>query len=43
VTVDWLYVDALQRAVAGRPVNPDSARFIEPPAPFATCAALAPA
>jgi len=43
VTVDWLYVDALERAVAGRPVNPDAARFFEPPAPFATCATLAPA
>jgi uncharacterized damage-inducible protein DinB len=43
VTVDWLYVDALERAVAGRPVNPDVARFFEPPEPFATCAALAPA
>ena len=43
VTVDWLYVDALERAVAGRPVNADAARFFEPPAPFATCATLAPA
>jgi uncharacterized damage-inducible protein DinB len=43
VTVDWLYVDALERAVAGRPVNPDAAGFFEPPAPFATCATLAPA
>ena len=43
VTVDWLYVDALERAVAGRPVNPAAARFFEPPAPFATCATLAPA
>jgi uncharacterized damage-inducible protein DinB len=43
VTVDWLYVDALERAVAGRPVNTDAARFFEPPSPFATCAALAPA
>jgi uncharacterized damage-inducible protein DinB len=42
VTVDWLYVDALERAVTGRPVNPDAARFFEPPAPFATCATLAP-
>jgi uncharacterized damage-inducible protein DinB len=41
LTVDWLYVDALERAVAGRPVNPDAARFFEPLAPFATCAALA--
>lgn len=43
VTVDWLYVDALERAVAGRSVNPDAARFFEPPARFATCATLMPA
>lgn len=43
LTVDWLYVDALERAVAGLPVNADSARFFEPLAPFATCATLAPA
>ena len=43
MTVDWLYVDALERAVAGRPVNSDAARFFEPSAPFATCATLAPA
>lgn len=40
VTVDWLYVDALERAVAGRSVNADAARFFEPPAPFSTCATL---
>ena len=43
VTVDWLYVDALERAVAGRAVNPDAGRFFEPPAPFATCDTLGPA
>jgi uncharacterized damage-inducible protein DinB len=43
VTVDWLYVDALERAVAGRPVNSNAARFFDPPAPFATCATLTPA
>jgi uncharacterized damage-inducible protein DinB len=43
VTVDWLYVDALERAVAGRPVNTEAARFFEPATPFATCAELAPA
>ena len=43
VTVDWLYVDALERAVAGRPVNADVDRYFEPPSPFATCATLAPA
>lgn len=41
VTVDWLYVDALERAVDGRPVNADAARFFEPPEPFSTCGALA--
>lgn len=41
VTVDWLYVDALERSVAGRPVNADAARFFEPPSPFATCDTLA--
>ena len=43
MTVDWLYVDALERAVAGRPVNPDAACFFEPPSPFTTCATLTPA
>lgn len=41
VTVDWLYVDALERAVADLPVNRDADRFFEPPAPFASCSALA--
>jgi uncharacterized damage-inducible protein DinB len=41
VTVDWFYVDAMERAVAGRPVNTESARFFEPEFPFATCEALA--
>jgi uncharacterized damage-inducible protein DinB len=40
VTVDWLYVDALERSLAGRPVNPDSAGFFEPPSPLPTCTAL---
>ncbi|HKU41880.1 MAG TPA: DinB family protein, partial [Polyangiales bacterium] len=35
LTVDWLYVDALERAVTGRSANPDAARFFEPPSPFA--------
>ena len=43
ITVDWLYVDALERAVACRPVNREAARFFEPATPFATCARLAPA
>lgn len=43
VTVDWLYVDAMERALDGRPVNADAASFFEPPTPFATCRELAPA
>jgi uncharacterized damage-inducible protein DinB len=41
VTVDWFYVDALERALAGQPPNDDPYRFFEPEAPFETCAALA--
>ena len=41
LTVDWFYVDALERALAGRALNPDAARFFDPPEPFATCAPLA--
>lgn len=41
LTVDWLYVDALERAIAGRPVNAEAARFFEPSQPFATCSLLA--
>jgi uncharacterized damage-inducible protein DinB len=40
LTVDWLYVDALERTVAGRPVNAGAARFFEPRSPFDTCATL---
>jgi uncharacterized damage-inducible protein DinB len=40
LTVDWYYVDALERSLGGRPPNLDSARFFDPEAPFATCAAL---
>ena len=36
VTVDWLYVDAIERAFAGQPPNPDIARFFEPEVPFET-------
>ena len=41
VTVDWLYVDAMERSAARLPVNADAALFFEPPVPFATCALLA--
>ncbi|HEY8040511.1 MAG TPA: DinB family protein [Polyangiaceae bacterium] len=40
VTVDWYYVDALERGLRGQPVNPDARRFFEPEQPFATCSAL---
>jgi uncharacterized damage-inducible protein DinB len=40
VTVDWYYVDALERWRDGRPVNTMPARFFEPEEPFDTCAAV---
>jgi uncharacterized damage-inducible protein DinB len=40
VTVDWYYVDALERSLAGRPVDDDARSVFEPPHPFDTCAAL---
>jgi uncharacterized damage-inducible protein DinB len=41
VTVDWLYIDMLERAVKAQPPNLDAHKFFEPEEPFATCAALA--
>ena len=40
LTVDWYYVDALERSLRGQPANLDSGRFYEPEEPFDTCAAL---
>jgi uncharacterized damage-inducible protein DinB len=40
VTVDWFYVDALERSLRGQPVNAEAARFFEPEEPFATCEPL---
>ena len=40
VTVDWYYVDALERALRGRPANTEVDRFFDPEEPFATCAEL---
>jgi uncharacterized damage-inducible protein DinB len=40
LTVDWYYVDALERALRGQPANTDAARFFEPEEPFATCAEI---
>jgi uncharacterized damage-inducible protein DinB len=41
VTVDWYYVDALERGVRGEPVNRDASAFFDPVEPFETCAELA--
>lgn len=40
VTVDWFYVDALERAFCDRAVNASASRFFEPEEPFASCADL---
>ena len=40
VTVDWYYVDALERAMQGLPVNPEAREFFAPEQPFAACAPL---
>ena len=41
LTVDWYYVDALERALRGQPPNTEVDRFFDPEEPFATCAELA--
>ena len=40
LTVDWFYVDAIERSLAGQPVNPAPRAFYDPEEPSATCAAL---
>ncbi|HET9045340.1 MAG TPA: DinB family protein [Casimicrobiaceae bacterium] len=40
VTVDWYYIDALERALMRREPNREPDRFFEPEEPFETCAAL---
>ena len=40
LTVDWLYVDALERAQRGEPENPEPGRFFQPAEPFTDCGAL---
>ena len=40
LTVDWFYLDAMQRSLAGRPANDAARSFFEPEQPCATCAAL---
>ena len=40
LTVDWYYVDAIERSFRGQPPNLESGRFYEPEEPFDTCTAL---
>jgi uncharacterized damage-inducible protein DinB len=40
LTVDWYYVDAIERCLAGRPANAESGKFFDPEEPFDTCADL---
>lgn len=40
LTVDWYYLDAMERSVDGRPPNPEAVRFFEPAEPFEDCEAL---
>ena len=40
LTVDWYYVDALERALRGETPNTDVQRFFDPEEPFAACAEL---
>ena len=41
LTVDWYYVDALERAWRDQPVNADARAFFDPREPFARAAELA--
>lgn len=40
VTVDWYYVDALERSLRGQEVNAKARAFFEPEEPFDACAEL---
>jgi uncharacterized damage-inducible protein DinB len=40
LTVDWYYVDALERALAGAPVNPNARSYFDPEEPFDGCAEI---
>ncbi|WKB51219.1 DinB family protein [Eleftheria terrae] len=41
LTVDWYYVDAMERALQGRVPNESAAAFFEPAEPFDRCPGLA--
>jgi len=40
LTVDWLYIDMLERSRRGEPPNPESRKFFDPEEPFDKCAEL---
>lgn len=40
LTVDWYYIEALERSLAGLEPHPQAARHFEPEEPFDDCAAL---
>lgn len=40
LTVDWYYVDALERSISQQPPHPQAWEFFEPEEPFETCAEL---
>ena len=40
LTVDWYYVDALERCLRGQPVNAEARSYFDPEEPFASCAEL---
>jgi uncharacterized damage-inducible protein DinB len=41
LTVDWYYIEVLERSLAGLPPHERPGRHFEPEEPFGTCAALA--
>jgi uncharacterized damage-inducible protein DinB len=41
LTVDWYYLEVLERSLAGQPPHPQPWRHYEPEEPFAACADLA--
>jgi uncharacterized damage-inducible protein DinB len=40
LTVDWYYIDSMERSLADRPANLEAVQFFDPEEPFSTCAAL---
>ncbi|MDB9528461.1 DinB family protein [Oscillatoria sp. CS-180] len=40
LTVDWFYIDALERSIRGEPINHQAWKFFEADEPYKTCDAL---